>query len=122
MRTPSISFKSLQAEIRDPGFLGDRGSWLGQPMHQEVPLLEVREQLTSQGGHGQHAADEQRQSHRDRRQRPPDQWLKYDDVHALEPRISGDSLLASLPRDSRIRHKAGVTVSATSIETSTASP
>ena len=29
--------------------------------------------------------------------------------------MSGDSLLASLPLESRIRHKAGVTVSATSL-------
>ena len=36
--------------------------------------------------------------------------------------MSGDSLLASLPRESNNRHKAGVTVRATSMETSTASP
>src|SRR4029453_2348863 len=68
--------KILAGRGRDPSLRGHRRAGLGQPVHQEVALLEIRQQLAAQGRYRQYSTDEQRQGHCDGRERLADQWCE----------------------------------------------
>ena len=57
LRTPGMACELLGGVGRDAHLLGQRGARLGHPVHQEVPLLEAREQLLAEAGHDDEAGD-----------------------------------------------------------------
>ena len=90
-------------------------------MHEEVPLLEGRKQVLPERWY-HHGGGQQAHSNGGHRwPRGADDARKTRSVAALEHPQQGDSWCLC-PLERRIRHSAGVTVNATTIEASTAIP
>ena len=86
LRTPGMAGSSLLASVVIRDLLRQRRARRGEPVHEEVPLLEVGQELLVQAGHDDGPGEQDRRGAADRRRGSPHDAVEAPAVAPLEER------------------------------------